>query len=153
MKGYVMNQHAEILCWDVDLPVDNVFISQVYIVGQNSFLVKNPRDVQAFIEEELVNSGVRLAQSKAQAKMKLDCRITIIPMHESKVPSELLHTNTEYSSIVVEIQLNQKNDEQCRQPYYDNSGIHPELNEKVILGIQECLTSLLQKLHSKKNAY
>ena len=148
-----MNEQAEILCWDVDLPVDNVFISPVSIVGQNNFLVKNPRDVQAFIEGELVDADVNLAKTKAQAKMQLDCRIIILPMHECKVSPELLQANTEYSSIVVEIQLKQEDDEQCRQPYYDRSDIHPEPNEKVISGIKKCLTSLLPKLHSKKNTY
>lgn len=141
-----MNEHAEILCWDVDVPADNVFVSPVSIVGQNSSLVKNPKAVQAFIEEELVNSGVRLAKAKAQAKMQLDCQIKIVPIHESKLPTELLQANTEYSSIIVEIQLNQQHDERCRQPYYDSSDIHPEPNDNVISGIKECLTSLLRKL-------
>jgi len=140
--------HAEdpMPCWDVDLPADNVFVSPVSIVGQNSCLVQNPKDIQTFVEEELANSGVKLAKSEAQAKMQLDCEIKVVPMHASKVPTELLHASTEYSSIVVEIQLNQKRDEQCRQTYYDNSGIHPKPNEKVMSGTRECLKSLLRKL-------
>lgn len=152
-KGYIMNEREEELCWDVDRPADNVFVTPVSIVGQNSFLVKNPKDVHAFVEKELENFGIRLAKSKTQANMQLDCQIKIIPMHESKVPPELLCDNTEYSSIVVEIQLNQKHDERCRQPYFDQSDIHPETNENVTSKIKECLTNLLCKLTPNKNAY
>lgn len=137
--------------WNVDLPPNNVFVAPVSIVGQNSYLVENPKDIQTFIEEELTNAGVKLAESEAQAKMRLSCKITVCPVHKSRVPTELLRPSTEYSSIVVEVQLTQKHDQQLRLPYYDTSRIRVEPNENVMAGIKDCLRDLLQKLTKKKN--
>lgn len=136
--------------WDVDLPADNVFVSPVSILGQNSYLVENPKDIQTFIEEELTNAGVKLAKSEAQAKMRFNCKVALNPVHENRVPTESLQPNTRYSSIVVEIQLTQEQDQRFRQPYYDSSGISLQPNENVMAGIKESLKKLLQQLTKKK---
>lgn len=140
--------HAEnsIPAWEVDLPPNNVFVAPVSIVGNDKNLVENTKDIHTFIKKELADAGVQLAQTDDEATMRLNCKVTLSPAHESKVPNELLRPNSEYSSIVVEIQLSQKNDQRFRQPYYDSSGICQQPNENVIGGIKNYLRDLLQKL-------
>lgn len=135
---------------NVDLPPDNVFVAPVAIMGQNKCLVENATDIQTSIRRELANAGVTMAMTEAEAKMRLDYKITVCPVHKSRVPTELLRPNTEYSSIVVEIQLTQKHNERLRQPYYDSSSISLQPNENVMAGIKESLKTLLQKLTKKK---
>lgn len=145
--------HAEnsVPTWDVDLPPNNVFVAPVSIVGDDRNLVESPENIQTFIKEELTDAGVELAEKDDEGKMRLNCTVNLNPVHESRVPIESLQMNTEYSSIIVEIQLTQEHDQRLRLPYYDSSDIRVEPNESVMSGIKDCLKKLLQKLTKKKN--
>ncbi|MBL7185686.1 MAG: hypothetical protein ISS70_05120 [Phycisphaerae bacterium] len=145
--------HAEnsVPAWDIDLPPNNVFVATVSMVGDHMHLVESPDGIKIFIKKELTDAGVELAETGDEAKMRLICTVTLNPVHESRVLTESLQPNTEYSSIVVEIQLTQEHDQRLRQPYYDSSGISVEPNEDVMAGIKNCLDKLLQKLTRKKD--
>lgn len=131
---------------NIDLPPDNVFVAPLAIMGQNKCLIENATDIQTSIRRELANAGVTLAMTEAEAKMRLDYKITVCPVHKSRVPTELLRPNTEYSSIVVEIQLTQKHNERLRQPYTDSSGICIDANENLTLRTKQLINELLEKL-------
>lgn len=136
--------------WNVDLPPHDVFVAPVSVVGKNSHLVENPKDIQSFIEEELTKASITVVKTKKEAKAQLDCRITVEPADKSNVPTELLQSQTVYSSIVVEVQLTQKPAIRHRQPYYNDSGICVQPNENAIPVIENCLKDLLKKLTEKK---
>lgn len=140
--------HAEnsVPSWDVDLPPNNVFVAPVSIVGDHRNLVESPENIQTFIKKELTDTSVELAETDDEAKMRLNCTITLNPVHESRVPTESLQPNTEYFSIVVEVQLTQKHDQRLRQAYTDSSGICIDANENLTLRTKQLINELLEKL-------
>jgi len=152
-KGHIMNAntfpHAEnsVPAWDVDLPPNNVFVAPVSIVGDHRNLVESSENIQTFIKKELTDKAVDLAETDDEAKMRLNCKVTLNPVNESRVPTGSLKPNTECSSIVVEVQLTQKHDQRLRKPYCDSSGICLQPNDNVIAGIKNYLRDLLQKLN------
>ena len=135
---------------NVDLPPHDVFVATVRVVGENSYLVENPIDLQTLIKEEFLSAGVKLAETEEEAKMRLDCDVLLNPVDKSKVHFESLESKGPYSSIVVKIQLSQEDKIQPRQPYYYSSGICVEPNENVMACIKNCLKKILQKLTRKK---
>ena len=136
---------------NVDLPPHDVFVATVCVVGENSYLIENPIDLQTLIKEEFLSAEVKFAETEEEAKMRLDCKVMLNPVDESKVHFESSEIKGPYSSIVVKIQLSQEDKIQPRQPRYYSSGICIEPNGTLMAGIENCLKKLLQQITKKKD--